>query len=793
MNFSKHKTSNESECIQIHITKDNKCIIQSLPNKNKKSQKSSPNEFIKNSEKNEHDDFNYLNYLNYFNSDELMNLSVTQNEINQNNNISNKKNKILNNKTKKDNDENEDNILINFSELLNTTKSNENLNLITNTMNLNKDKSNKNDNSNNDSIKNNNNSKILNKQVISHIINNKKINTYKSSINNSNINEEEKEKINYEKRIPINDKINGKKTNLYNYDNFSLEVKNNNNNNKINNDIKPYINNDYNTKDDLNSHKNSKIMKENLNLNHVNILSVNKVKIQNKKNLTIKKQIKRAKSLCNNEEKKIIVNKVYLHKSKNTEKIEKNIINKNQNKDNKIKFSKKLEYNKMFIKIKNNKNKKNNKKNSINSTNSTKNNSYYLMPLKNLDCSGMSCMMTKNNNDNKEKNKPIYINTYNNKLSGELDQRSNKNKNKTSYNKYINMRRNSKGSNNYFNGSIGGHLNTETIIHVSNRKSELKDRNENLLKIKAYKSRIKERKNIKTRFDGYLSKKFNEVKNYSHDKIFDSYHKNNILYRNDTIVNKSNTLNKTLIYRNKVIEQEGKLNSRSYSMESDNINKLNKPKEKKEKKNEENYKKLTKNNSSKTTFINNTLKKSKSGKNNIKFPLYFIDSILKRSNCKTGKLSMNKDLNINKSKTVKIEVELKKLNVKKIRNNKNIKSLLNVKINRNNNNKNKKEEINKKNINNHNNHLTALECRNHSQKNSIFNNNCLLKNILSNENSNTSSLFNNSSKKNYYNINTYSERNRETPKSNKSGLNKYLKKPKEFIKNFSNYKKKEKK
>ena len=126
-------------CIQIHLTNNNECIIQAISNKNINDIKLSKTKLMNsnnqnNKIKNEDLNLNSLNYLNNIENDDLMNLSITQNELN-----STSQNNIKNKNKNYENDENSDNIIINFSELLESINSNENLNLKTNSIIINKD------------------------------------------------------------------------------------------------------------------------------------------------------------------------------------------------------------------------------------------------------------------------------------------------------------------------------------------------------------------------------------------------------------------------------------------------------------------------------------------------------------------------------------------------------------------------------------------------------------------------------------------------------------------------------
>ena len=119
-----NKKAIESQRIQIQLTKDNQCIIQSIPNKNLNNIKLLKSKTIDQCEND--------NNLNHIPSDDLLNLSITQNDINNNQKnikLNNNLSYTINNNINEDNSEN---LLINLSELLDTTKSNETINIFPN-------------------------------------------------------------------------------------------------------------------------------------------------------------------------------------------------------------------------------------------------------------------------------------------------------------------------------------------------------------------------------------------------------------------------------------------------------------------------------------------------------------------------------------------------------------------------------------------------------------------------------------------------------------------------------------
>jgi hypothetical protein len=363
--------------------------------------------------KNEDLNLNSLNYLNNIESDDLMNLSITQNELN-----STSQNNIKNKNKNYENDENSDNIIINFSELLESINSNENLNLKTNSIIINKDLTKNKLNNfpiykslcNTDRENTKNNDKIVNNfKEFKHLsYKNSNINSgkktplkyIKKQFNNKNENqkekeiekekEKEKEKINLNKKIIDNEDIHGK--NLLT--NFHY-IKGKNNNKNINDyliankNIKTILNRELNILYDLNENKNS---------NNLNTILINKVKIGNKNILNGKIKLTQNNAISINDEKKITVNRVNSYKSKNNKNSK---VRANLFRNKKIKVKKNLEYNKKQIKINNSNAAKKGGKSKQGYI--TKNKSYVSIPTKKINFTENSTIKKKSSNDDTKK------------------------------------------------------------------------------------------------------------------------------------------------------------------------------------------------------------------------------------------------------------------------------------------------------------------------------------------------------------------------------------------------------
>jgi len=790
------KELDDLHCIQIHLTNNNECIIQTISNKNindiKLSKIKPMNSINQNNKvKNEDLNLNNLNYLNNIESDDFMNLSITQNDLNSTSQ-KNIKSKNIN----YENDENSDNIIINFSELLESINSNDNLNLKTNSIIINKELT-KNKLNNfpiykNHSNTNDENSK--NNDNIPHdIINNIKENNYKS-YRNSNINsgkktplkyikkqfnnknenekekEKEKEKTNLNKKTINNEDIHGKNL-LNNFNHINKKDKDDNKNINdylmVSKNMKTILNKDSNIVFDLNENKNS---------NNLNNIMVNKVKTGNKNILNGKIKSTQKNAISINDEKKITVNRVnsYKLKNKKNSKVRANLF---QNK--KIKVTKTLEHNKMQIKINNSNGKK--KGGKPKNRNIIKNKSYISIPTKKINMTENSTIKKKNiNDDTKKKNNTVnwdYLNLNN--FLKILRKKININKNKFDSK---NISENNKDSKS-IEGSYFYNNNKNVAIETSNRKKSNDDKKNIFIKNKISKSKNRSGKNIFIKRYPFNQYKYKTIDNNSHSNCndFNSYIKSkSIFYNNNNITltkNKSSSFNKSLTSRNTSNKKRQKNCSRKISLRTKEFNKFFEIKEIKEKYNEEKsyIPKTTKNNDD-----TNTLKKSKSGKNAIKPKINIFNKILKKDNSQYGKTSKNKMMNNIRNKIMNIDIETKKYKKNKeprIKN-KSISKITTI------------EKIINKNINdfktvNYNKeNFSILGYGNLTDRINTYNRK---RNNINEEESSlpSNNNFNGSrnAKNNHMNTITYKSTN---------NINNFfnLIKPKEIIQNFSNYKKK---
>ena len=797
--MSNQKELDDLHCIQIHLTNNNECIIQAISNTNIndiKLSKAKPMNLNNQSNKIKNEDLNLnnLNYLNNIESDDLMNLSITQNDLNSTSQ-KNIKNKNINN----ENDENSDNIIINFSELLESINSNDNLNLKTNSIIINKELS-KNklnnfpiyknySNANSENTKNNDN---LPHDLVYNIKENNYLSYRNSNINsgkktplkyikkqfnnkneNQKENQKEKEKINLNKKIINNEDIHGK--NLLNNFNY-IKGKNNSKNtydySMANKNIKTILNKELNILYDLN---------ENKNFNNLNNVLINKVKIGNKCILNGKIKATQKNATYINDEKKITVNRVNSHKIKNN-KNSKDRTNLIQNK--KIKVTKNLEYNKKQIKINNSIGaKKGGKSKQINII---KNKSYVSIPIKKINFVE-NCSIKKKSSNDDAKNKNNLLNGDNLNLNNFLKILKKKITNNKNKSDSRNISENNKDSKSIEGSYFNNHNNNNYIKNgtdTSNKK-KLNDEKKNIY-IKYKNSKMKNRCGINNFIKGYpfIQYKYKTIDNNSHSNYneFNSNIKSKSIYYNNNNITltktKNNSFNKSLTSRNTSNEKRQKNTSRKISLRTKEFNKFFDLKEIKEKYNEEKsfIPKTTKNNDEA-----NTLKKSKSGKNAIKPKINIFNKILKKNKSQFGKTSKNKNINNIKNKIMNLNTETNKINKNKesrIKNNKIISKISIEKIIKRNINEFKTENYNKEN-------LCILGYGYLTERTNTYNRK---RNNLNEEESSIPSNknFNGSgknAKNNYMNTITY---------KSTSNINKFfnLIKPKEVIQNFSNYKKK---
>ena len=791
------KELDDLHCIQIHLTNNNECIIQAISNKNindiKLSKAKPLNSNNQNNKiKNEDLNLNNLNYLNNIESDDLMNLSITQNDLNSTSQ-KNIKNKNIN----YEHDENSDNIIINFSELLESINSNDNLNLKTNSIIINKEltKNKLNNlpicknlyNTNSENTKNNDNitHDLVNKFKEYNYLSyrNSNINSgrktplkyIKKQFNNKNENEKEKEKekINLNKKIINNEDIQGK--NLLN--NFN-HIQGNNNNNKNTNDclmanknIKSILNKDLNILYNLNENKNS---------NNLNNILINKVKIGNKNILNGKINSTQKNAISINDEKKITVNRVNSYKSKNNKnsKVKANLF---QNK--KIKVKKNLENNKIQIKINNNNGAKRGGKSK--QRNIMKNKPYISIPTKKINFAENFSIKKKNSNDDTKKKNNIlnWDNLDLNNFLKILKKKININKNKSDSKNISENNKDSKSiEGSYFYNNNYNNNNKKVAIDASNRKKSNDDKKNIFIKSKISKSKNRSGKNIFIRRYPFIQYKYKTIDNNnsnSNCKEFNSYIKNKSIFYNNNLTltkNKNNSFNKSLTSRNTSNKKKQKSSSRKISLRTKEFNKFFEIKEIKEKYSEEKsyIPKTTKNNSD-----TNTLKKSKSGKNAIKPKINIFNKILKKNNSHFGK-TKNKMMHHIKNKIINIDTETKKFNKNKETKikNKKISKISNEKTTNKNLNEFKTENYNKETF-------SILGYGNLTER--INTNNRKRNNMNEEETSLPSNNnFNGTGKNtrnNYMNTITYKSTNNINTFFN-------LIKPKEIIQNFSNYKKK---
>ena len=774
--MNNQKEFDENQCIQIHLTNNNECIIQAISNKNINDIKLSKAKLInsnnqnnqRNKIKNEDLNSNSLNYLNNIESDDFMNLSITQNDLNSTSQ-KNIKNKNIN----YENEENSDNIIINFSELLESMNSNDNLNLKTNSIIINKDLANKKINNfpiykKNNYIKNNNDN-------VPHNLVNNNIENIPKSYRNSNINSGKKTPLKYIKKqfnnknekeanlntkIISNEDIHGK--NLLNNFNYIKGKKNNNINDNLisNKNYKTTFNRELNIIYDLNENKNS---------NNLNNIMINKVK-NGTKNILYAKSKTQTNTISSNDEKKIIVNRINskLKNNKNS-KIRTNLF---QNK--KIKVTKNFDYKKMHIKINNNNGAK--KGGKLKHPNLMKNKSYVSIPSKKIKFGEISSIKKKNSNcEIKKKNSGengdnMDINTFLKMIKKKMDINKNKTDSK-------NISENNKESK-LFEGSYFNN-NNKNVSNASNRKKSNDDKKNIFIRNRISKSKNKNSKNIYIKRYPFIQYKYKTIDNNSNSNCneFNSYIKNKSIVFNN---NKTTSFNKSLTSRNTSNKKKPKNTSRKISLRTKEFNKFFEIKEIKEKYKEEltNIHKTTKNNDD-----TNTLKKSKSGKNSIKPKINIFNRILKKNNSQCGKTSKNKKINNINNRIIKIDTELKKNNKNKepiIKNNKNISKINIEKVTNKNTNELKTLNYNKENF-------LILGYGSLTERNNNYNNK---RNSTHEEESsipsNTNNNFNRNSrnyKSKYMNTFTYKSNN---------NINKFfsLIKPKEIIQDFSNYKKK---
>jgi len=795
MNYQ--KDLDELQCIQIHLTNNNECIIQAISNKNindiklSKTNPINPNNQT-NKIKNEDLNLNNLNYLNNIESDDLMNLSITQNDLN-----STSQKKIKNKNINNENDENSDNIIINFSELLESINSNDNLNLKTNSIIINKElaKNKLNNfpifkNYNNINNENTKNSDNMPHDLVCNIKENNYLSYRNSNINsgkktplkyikkqfnnkNENEKEKEKEKINLNKKIINNEDIHGK--NLLNNFNY-IKGKNNNNNTNdylmANKNINVILNKELNIIYDSNENKHS---------NNLNKVLINKVRIGNKNILNSKTKATQKNAISTNDEKKITVNRVNSYKLRNNknQKVRANLL---QNK--KIKVTKNLEYNKMQIKISNSNGAKKGGKSKH--KNIIKNKSYFSIPTKKINFSENSSTKKKNSNDDtKKKSNTLNGDNLNlNNFLKILKKKININRNKSDSKDNNENNKDSKSiEGSYFNNNYNNN-NKNMATDASNRKKSNDDKKNIFIKNKNYKLKNRNGKNIFIKRYPFIQYKYKTIDNNSNSNYneFNSYNKNKSIFHNNNITltkNKNSSFNKSLTSRNTSNKKKRKNTSRKISLRTKEFNKFFEIKEIKEKYSEEKsyIPKTERNNDDKIT-----LKKSKSGKYAIKQKENIFNKILKKNKSQFGKTSKNKMINNNKNKIMHIDTETKKYNKNKesrIKNNKYIPKISIEKIIKKNINEFKSEYYNKENyrILGYDNSLTERINTYNRKRNDLNEDES---SIPSNNNFNGSGR---NAKNNYMNTITYKSTN---------NINKFfnLIKPKEIIQNFSNYKRK---
>ena len=729
----------ESQNIQIQLTKDNQCIIQSIPNKNLSNTKLLKAKTIEQCEND-----NNLNNLNHIPSDDLLNLSITQNDIN-NNQKNIKLNNTLNYTTNNNiNEDNSENLLINLSELLDTTKSNETINIFPNNINgiyFN--------NKNNFILNNESNNKI-NKNI--NYINIDKITPLKYKNKQINNNKCE-EKINniFKKKVKKDENKFCRKKLFFNlndtsdintnnnYENENIDYFNisnnisNNNNNKIKNESKD--------KNNSNNNKNKKILNSKLNtiIKKGNEIINNNNSIINKKN-----------------EEKIIVNKTNSNKIKNNKSVTKlkklNELNseKFQKKMLKIKVNKNsnLNTNKIYINIKKNKQPITfNNKNIVIKKLKINNLPNYSLRYRSLNGSEISLSTVKTNNTNnsintnkyndsinikdKKKNlnfKNIKIKKYSNENIGKIKH----NLNKTNYSNYIDMSKTSK-----IYKKSEENTNIDIRINNSQEKNIKKENNKKLIK----KIMLKNKKTNKK--INYIGRNKSQIKSledinsklnrYKSDNM-DSYFRNKIT-SNDYSHIKNLTLKNNSIFR---------------TLTDRNI-------------------RLKKNLIIKKTNKNECIKRSNTGnkKNDIKIDnTKNFNICTKRNNSHINKIYKNNIIKNKKNKQSLFELKNNKNKIKDIHSN-----IL----------ENKLQKLKNMNISNFQNsnigYSNSSYINNNSSNNSLINKNNI--SIINKENKNSRNITKSISLNNY----TYKSFN---------DLNKfiYLKYPKEIIKNFSNYIKK---
>ncbi len=540
----------EHRLIQIHLTRDNKCIIQAIPNKNKSKNGKIDQYFKKDNNIYEYDN-SYNNISkNIPSEDSLMNLSITQNDIN----ISTNNNNIKNNNLK-NNSENSDNI-VNFSELLDTTKSN-NLKLISNSKLFTikkreeRDMSLKKNDSNISNISNlNSNQKIIS------INSDKKtpLKYLKAQFNNKN-------------KVLRNNDYCFRKNLLNNFnDNSDFKEKNINPNDNENN-----------------VRHSSNICNENLNILNI-IASLNNSKSNNSSNKKFLKTNNIEDNSNNKEEKKIIVNRLNSYRDyKNTKD------NDNQNKDQLIRVTKKCNTNRILKVNNNNNNKKinnQNKKNDVKlsksnshhkmkAVNLTKNNSNYSMSLKTLNCSEITLNIKHNNHFDSENKKKLVNKISKNNITQKTFKKLSNDINKSNYKNYINMsENNTKRLRNKENNS-----NTETAIFNSNRE-KVRNKNSNNQSIKKRLSQNCQnlKKKINLTFNEYKYKKLKSMnkslyKEKEKEKGIFAYIKNKSL-------NKNKSFRKALTFRSRNSELNNIVRNNSGGIKSTTINRDNNGKSK---------------------------------------------------------------------------------------------------------------------------------------------------------------------------------------------------------------------
>ena len=577
--FLNQKDLIEHPHIQIHLTRDNKCIIQTISNKNKISKNELISHYIKNTDNTNYEyDNSFLNFSKYVPSEDLMNLSITQNDINTNsNNITNNGIRNNNHKIIKDNSENSENI-VNFSELLDTTKSNNNINIISNSIIYNSKNEEK-----DVSFKKNE----INLSNISNLNSNKKIISINSDTKTP-LKYLKKQFNNNKKKVIKNNNDNLFRKNLLDNFNDNSEIKEKKINN-INNNEKIYdFKNDKNANkiNNTNDNDNYKICNENINILNINSSFNNRNILPNKRynNSLIDNDND------NNEERKIIVNRISSYRMNNdTEKKNNNIISKQnkekiQNKDKLIRVTKKSNFHKI-LKENNNKIKNQNRNNfekyriktenlsksnshyKIMSGNLPKNNSNFSMTFKTLNNSEISpsTLQIKHNTYLNIKNKKKSFNKiYTNKISEKPIKKHNKDINKTNYKNYINMSKN----NTKIIKANEHNSNTETAIFISNEKKTNEKKNKKLINNK---QNIK--KSVNLTFNGYRYEKLKTIDNsLCKDKELYSYKKNKTLNRN-------NSIRKSLTFRSRNSESYHTI--RNSTIKKEEIKPINKDKDNK--------------------------------------------------------------------------------------------------------------------------------------------------------------------------------------------------------------------